>query len=176
MSRPRRCRLIWSTPICQRFGPLGAEPSGKAIELGFDEFESIRLADVEGMDLEDVAKMMEVSRATAGRIVMAARSKMATAIVEGRELTIIGGNYVLAETGTTVCTACGESWSVGTGIAGPLLCPHCHQLQQYKAGSHVNELCRCPYRGKRKCCSEDPTAEKCDLEGTESCPKANKAR
>ena len=62
------------------------------IVLGADELEAIRLADVEGLYQEGAAARMGVSRATFGRILAAARSKVARALVEGTVLLIGGGD------------------------------------------------------------------------------------
>lgn len=58
------------------------------ISLSLDELEAIRLADDEGRYHEDAATAMKVSRATFGRILNKARSKVAEAIVHGKALRI----------------------------------------------------------------------------------------
>jgi predicted DNA-binding protein (UPF0251 family) len=59
--------------------------------LGLDELEAIRLADVENLSHEEVGEMMNVSRATAGRIIAEARRKVASALVHGWSLRVEGG-------------------------------------------------------------------------------------
>ena len=61
------------------------------VALGFDELEAIRLADVEGLSHEEVGEMMNVSRATAGRILAEARRKTALALVSGLAIRVEGG-------------------------------------------------------------------------------------
>jgi uncharacterized protein len=58
------------------------------VSLSLDELEAIRLADYEGRYHEDAATWMKVSRATFGRILNKARSKVAEAIVHGKALRI----------------------------------------------------------------------------------------
>ena len=92
MPRPKCCRRIAGPPGCRSFGPRGAGESVQpAVLLGLDEFEAIRLADFEGLYQEQAAEKLQVSRQTFGRIIEAARKKVAQALIEGRPLQIEGG-------------------------------------------------------------------------------------
>jgi len=51
-----------------------------------DEFEAIRLADLEGLYQEPAAEKMSVSRQTFGRIIESAHQKVAEALVRGKAL------------------------------------------------------------------------------------------
>ena len=82
------------------FKPAGVP--GRALEevvLSLDEAESIRLADLEGLYQEAAAFRMGVSRQTFGRIVEAARRKVADAIINGKLLRIEGGEVLIHEEG-----------------------------------------------------------------------------
>jgi predicted DNA-binding protein (UPF0251 family) len=59
-------------------------------ELSLDEFESLRLADLEGLYQEDAARRMKISRQTFANIVHEARRKIADALVNGKALKISG--------------------------------------------------------------------------------------
>jgi predicted DNA-binding protein (UPF0251 family) len=61
--------------------------------MSIEELEAIRLSDLERLDQETAAQLMEVSRHTYGRILNRARSTVAEAIVTGKTLTIAGGHY-----------------------------------------------------------------------------------
>ena len=65
MPRPLKCRRVNYEPEVSYFKPRGI-PLTKLDEviLTVDEFESIRLADIEGMYQEEAAKEMDVSRQT----------------------------------------------------------------------------------------------------------------
>jgi len=59
--------------------------------MTLDEFESLRLADLEGLYQEAASARMRVSRSTFSRIVETARRKVADALVHGKILVIEGG-------------------------------------------------------------------------------------
>jgi predicted DNA-binding protein (UPF0251 family) len=61
------------------------------VRLSLDEFEAIRLADLEELKQEDAARLMRVSRPTFSRIVGAARKKVADALVNIKAIRIEGG-------------------------------------------------------------------------------------
>lgn len=95
MARPQKKRFICCPPNQARFFPDGI-PSGD-ITLNLDEYETIRLIDLEAETQEECAKHMHVSRATVQSIYNDARRKLADAIVNGKRLTISGGDYHLCE-------------------------------------------------------------------------------
>lgn len=108
MPRPRKCRRVCCLPGRRAFGPLG-ERGGeqKAVTMTVDEFEAIRLIDHERLSQEECAERMNVARTTAQAIYSSARMKLAEFLVDGRELTISGGNYVLCDGGRAGC-GCGH--------------------------------------------------------------------
>ena len=92
MSRPKIKRLVYEPPIFSDFKPIGIPGSRLKPEvLGLDEFEALRLADYQGMDHNEAAEEMEISRPTFTRLIEAAREKMAVFIIEGKRLQIEGG-------------------------------------------------------------------------------------
>jgi len=91
MARPKCCRTIGELPVCSVFKPVGLQDSTlEEIVLSIDEFEAIRLADLEGLYQEQAAVRMKVSRQTFGRIVESARRKVARALVDGLALRMEG--------------------------------------------------------------------------------------
>ena len=89
MLRPKKCRCVNCCPDANYFKPRGV-PFIRLdeVSLSLDELEAIRLADLEGLYHEQAAGRMDVSRATFGRILGAARRKVAEAIVNGKALRI----------------------------------------------------------------------------------------
>ena len=59
--------------------------------MALDEFEAMRLADLDGLYQEQAAGQMNVSRPTFSRIIDSAHRKMADALVHGKALRIEGG-------------------------------------------------------------------------------------
>ena len=81
MPRPKKTRFVSGYPTIAAFAPY------------VEELEAIRLSDFEHLDQETAAKMMQVSRHTYGRILTAARSLAAEALVTGKALKIEGGTF-----------------------------------------------------------------------------------
>ena len=71
--------------------------------LTLDEFEVIRLVDLEKQTHEQCARQMDISRTTVTEICESARQKIADCLVNGKKLTISGGNYRLCEGGAVKC-------------------------------------------------------------------------
>lgn len=67
------------------------------VVMTLDEFEAIRLADLEGLYQEEAAKRMGISRTTFGRILDSARRKTAELLAGGRCLKLEGGHVHPAE-------------------------------------------------------------------------------
>jgi predicted DNA-binding protein (UPF0251 family) len=68
--------------------------------LTVDEFEAIRLTDMEGLYQADAAEKMNISRQTLGRILESAHKKIADALVNGKALLIKGGPVEIAAAST----------------------------------------------------------------------------
>lgn len=61
--------------------------------MSIDEYETIRLIDLEGFTQEMCAEQMKVARTTVQWIYNQARKKLADALVNGKRLHIEGGDY-----------------------------------------------------------------------------------
>ena len=92
MPRPPRCRRICGAPQVDTFCPNGCENT-KPILLTLDEYEVIRLVDLEQQTHEQCAAQMDISRSTVQEIYEVARRKIAACLVHGKPLHITGGNY-----------------------------------------------------------------------------------
>lgn len=96
MARPSRCRRICMEPAFDRFAPDGIPSGGKNV-LTLDEYEAIRLIDLEKNTHEQCAVQMDISRSTVTEIYENARYKLADSIVHGKALLISGGHYRLCD-------------------------------------------------------------------------------
>ena len=92
MPRPPRCRRICGAPQVDTFCPNGCENT-EPILLTLDEYEVIRLVDLEQQTHEQCAVQMDISRSTVQEIYEVARRKIAACLVHGKPLHITGGNY-----------------------------------------------------------------------------------
>ena len=91
-------RRICSLPESNRFGPLDSHADAKNnVNMTVDEYETIRLIDLEGFTQEECAKQMNVARSTVQGIYIEARKKLAELLVNGKVLSIEGGEYRLCE-------------------------------------------------------------------------------
>ncbi|MGC9195518.1 MAG: DUF134 domain-containing protein [Syntrophobacteraceae bacterium] len=89
MARPKCCCRIDREPCCRIFKPAGVPTSSlEEVVLSLDEFEAIRLADLERLYHEKAAEKMGISRQTFGRILESARGKVANVLARGLALRI----------------------------------------------------------------------------------------
>ncbi|MEM4625592.1 MAG: DUF134 domain-containing protein [Candidatus Pacearchaeota archaeon] len=94
MARPRLCRKVRFNPTVTYFKPRGIPLRDlNEVILQVDEFEAIRLKDLEGLEQEECAKRMNISQPTFHRLVLSARRKISDAIVNGKAIKICGGTY-----------------------------------------------------------------------------------
>lgn len=98
MPRPKRCRRVCEEPEFNSFSPDGI-PNNTCITLTVDEYEVIRLVDLEQLNHAQAAEKMNISRPTATEIYNTARIKIADCIVNGKRLVVSGGNYSLCSGG-----------------------------------------------------------------------------
>lgn len=106
MPRPTKCRRVCGLPEHTVFGPAG-QAHTPAVTMTVDEYETIRLIDLEGLTQEKCAAQMGIARATVAGIWTRARRKTADALVNGRQLVVAGGNYALCRRSEPGC--CGHN-------------------------------------------------------------------
>lgn len=96
MGRPRLCRKVRSNPNVIYFKPIGVPlRTLEEVILPVEEYEAIRLKDLEQLGQEECAKKMNISQPTFHRLILSARKKIANAIINGKAIKIEGGNYKL---------------------------------------------------------------------------------
>ena len=97
MARPKKWRNVCDLPEVKQFGPLEGHICKSQVIMSVDEYEAIRLIDLEGMKQEECASSMNVARTTVQSIYEVARKKIADSLVNGRTLIIEGGEYMLCD-------------------------------------------------------------------------------
>jgi predicted DNA-binding protein (UPF0251 family) len=109
--------------------------------ISVEEAEAIRLKDLEGLEQEECAQKMNISRSTFARILLSARQKTAEALLNGKAIRIEGGNYELTK--RSFRCGNGHEWEVPFEEMvkqPPELCPTCSTpnimaVWPWKAGS-----------------------------------------
>ena len=94
MSRPCKKKCICKEPICRSFSPCDGCCNGE-ITLKVEEYEALRLIDLENLSQEETSKSLNVARTTVQAIYQSARYKIADAIVNSKRILIEGGDYIL---------------------------------------------------------------------------------
>lgn len=93
--RPKINKIINTIPVFVYYVPYGVSKDNlEEITLTIEELESLNLKDKQGLDQNDAAKKMAISRATFQRLLKSARKKMITAVLEGKAIRFEGGNYI----------------------------------------------------------------------------------
>ena len=128
MARPVKLRRVAQLPSTGFFGPLGIPANAlQVVRLSVEEVEAIRLKDLEGLEQEQCAGKMHISRPTFHRILRSARKKLADALINGKAIQIEGANFGLAQS-RFQCNHDGHEWDVPFEVFAnkmPLSCPVC---------------------------------------------------
>ena len=128
MPRPTKWRKVEVLPPASYFKPAGV-PLRDLLEvsIGIEEVEALRLRDVQGLEQEECAETMSISRPTFHRVLASARRKVADALTNGKALRIEGGSFAMASQEFR-CASHGHEWRLPfeAVVRGrPLACPRC---------------------------------------------------
>ena len=131
MARPAKLRCIAQLPNVGFFRPVGISINAlQRVCLSLEEAESIRLRDLEGLEQEECALRMRISRPTFHRVLESARRKLADALSNGKAIQIEGGNFELSQRRFR-CGNDGHEWDVPfEAMANRILlsCPACSSV------------------------------------------------
>lgn len=130
MPRRRRLRKIMAPPKFRGYKPYGCTRPNDAVNLNYEEYEALKLADYDFMNHEDAAAKMDVSRATFARIYESARRKIADALVNVKEIRTVFGNADLSNDWYS-CNACFARFTVPETVTQQN-CPVCKSDQVLK--------------------------------------------
>jgi len=150
MARPVKWRKIENIPTVPYFVPSEKDIDdipGNVLKL--EELEAVRLKDLEGLEQEECAQKMQVSRPTFQRILISAREKITDSLVNGKTLKIEGGNFT-RNICPVKCGDCGKEWSESFEKLeiiknGEYTCPSC-------GSSHVGCIKKCREKFCNKNC------------------------
>ncbi len=102
MPRPKKWKKVCCLPSNDSFAPVGII-GNTVVTLNVEEYETIRLIDLEGLKQEECAEHMKVARTTVQAMYESARKKIADFIVCGKVLQIEGGDYILCDGKSDFC-------------------------------------------------------------------------
>jgi predicted DNA-binding protein (UPF0251 family) len=127
MSRPAKCRRVAFLPSVTYFKPAGIPLRAlEEMRLSVEEAEAIRLKDFRGLEQEQAAEEMSISRPTFQRVLASARKKIANALLNGKAIRIEGGCFEMAFSQFKCVN--GHEWEVSFETmmsTPPRLCPTC---------------------------------------------------
>ncbi len=159
MARPTKWRKIENIPSIPYFIPSQED----VIEipkntLKLEELEALRLKDLEGLEQEECAAKMEVSRPTFQRILLAAREKVADSLVNGKVIHIEGGNFT-RNICPVKCHNCNNEWlesfeNLEVIKNREYSCPTCGSQMVYCARKGRSSFCHKHCCGKARPCSK----------------------
>jgi len=141
MPRHKKDRTVYNPPLFKGFKPIGV--TGKYLDnisMSIDEYEAIRLADYLGLNHEEAAAEMEISRSTFTRLIEKARGKLSGMLVTGSKLSIEGGNIHFKQN-IIKCNNCGQMFNIE--ISNNIyICPNCGMNDLFNiAGSFGHGRC-----------------------------------
>lgn len=125
MPRPTKFRRVDFFPDETYFVPLGKSKCEiEEINLKVEELEAMRLKDIEGLNQEECAEKMEISRQTFQNIIDSARKKVAEALTQGKAIRIGGGHYTSKHC-RLKCMDCGTIYEINCK-EDKSICPSCN--------------------------------------------------
>ena len=124
MPRRKRMRKVVAPPGFKGYKPYGNRHGQKShVDLLYEEYEAIKLADYDLMNHLEASQLMGVSRATFARVYENARRKIAKALVETREIRSVFGNASLDHS-RFQCESCHARFNIPDLSSGQH-CPLC---------------------------------------------------
>lgn len=139
MPRKTRPRKLVAPPSFKGYAPYGAMQSNhQKVELLYEEYEAMKLADYDLLNHKEAAKLMDISRPTFARIYESARRKIAQAFVEVKEIKTVFGNVWFDEN-WYICEACHARFTMPV-TAEKQKCPICkaQHVQHIKPKKYTN--------------------------------------
>jgi len=154
LARPQKWRKVEFIPSIQRFIPVGVDLSEMSENiLKVEEIEAIRLKDIVGLEQEECAEKMQISRQTYQRILNSGRNKIADSIINGKAIRIEGGNFT-RNICLVSCLDCKKEWKESYEnlehiINGSYMCPGCQSKNIVCVGTDKHNFCKCNCWRKR---------------------------
>jgi len=124
MPRRKRLRRVVEPPHFKEYRAIGSDiKKRQSIELFYEEYESLKLADYDFLNHKEASELMGVSRPTFARIYEGARRKIAKALVETHTIKTVFGNAVMDKEWYS-CNNCNSRFNIPDTMAQGC-CPVC---------------------------------------------------
>lgn len=145
MSRHKKDRIVSNPPLFKEFGPsVSSNNQMDVVHMSIDEYEAIRLADFLGLNHEEAAVEMEISRSTFSRLVEKARIKLSKMLILGSKLSIEGGSIHFKQN-IIKCNNCTHIFNINIG-SNLDICPNCESQDLFNiAGEFGHGHCCTTY-------------------------------
>ncbi|PKQ63998.1 DNA-binding protein [Labilibaculum filiforme] len=118
-------RKVVEPPRFKGYRPFGVNSkSRKSIDLLYEEYEALKLADYDFLKHNEAAELMGISRPTFARIYESARRKIAAALVEAKEIKTVYGNAVM-DKDWYLCSKCNARFNIPATMEKEI-CPACN--------------------------------------------------
>ena len=136
MPRRKNLRKVVAPPGFRGYKPFGHRHGVREhVDLLYEEYEAIKLADYDLLNHLEAARLMGISRPTFARIYESARRKIARALVETREIRSSFGNALLDKS-WYICEGCHARFTLPSSVNNKH-CPMCrsgdyHPVSQNK--------------------------------------------
>ena len=98
MARTKKIRTICAPPRFRCFSTVDATATER-VRLTYDEYEVLRLHDLEHFTQEETAIQMQISRPTVTEMLNAAHRKVADALVNGKQIVFEHGKCAVCKIG-----------------------------------------------------------------------------
>jgi len=132
MGRRTRRRYVKSPPSNFYFSEVG-QVAEDSVQVTVAEFEAMRLKHYVSLNQKEAANKMGVSQPTFSRILEAAHNKVTKALMEGKQIRVVGGNVQFKKGFTGYgCLDCDYEWQdENASKEKKATCPNCDSSNVY---------------------------------------------
>jgi predicted DNA-binding protein (UPF0251 family)/predicted Fe-Mo cluster-binding NifX family protein len=136
MPRPKKSCRVAFLPDATFFKPAGVPLRLlEEVCISIEEAESLRLRDIEGLEQEQCARYMNISRGTFQRILESARKKIAVGLLGGKAIRIEGGTFELDAPQCCCKIGCDQEMALGASARWSAeSCTICNKLSSATRG------------------------------------------
>lgn len=126
MSRKKKINKVNHIPDFCGYKPYGKKNIQEDdVKFFFEEYQALYYADYKRLPYTEAAEAMNMSKSTFGRLIIQARTKIATALVQSRGIEAQVGE-IYSDNSIMECVDCFHKFVLKTGETQPAHCPSCN--------------------------------------------------